>query len=125
MLLVNVRIPERMKAFGFRPGEVTIPVDSIIEIAPPDEVDRENVVFNLRVGSRVTISPESRYQKLAGSTATVVSLRQDYPRGCDNIGLSIDGYHDGHGLDGACANLGYPRDSGWWVRLHDIGQIIA
>lgn len=125
VLLVNIRIPERMEALGLRPGEVTIPVDSIVEIAPPDEVDRENKVFNLHVGSRVIISRDSYYQELGGLSATVVSLRQGYQNGYESIGLSIYGYHDGHSLDGACANLGYPTDSGWWVRLHDIGQVIA
>lgn len=125
VLLVNIRIPEHMQGLGLRPGEVTIPVDSIIEIAPPDEADRENKVFNLHVGSRVIISQDSYYPELGGLSATVVSLRQDYPNRDENIGLSVDGYHDGHSLDGACANLGYPTNSGWWVRPHDIGQVIA
>ena len=125
VLLVNIRIPERMKRLGLRPGEATIPVDSIIEIATPAEVDHENKVFNLHVGSRVIISRDSYYQELGGLSATVASLRQDYQNGYESIGLSIDGYHDGHSLDGACANLGYPTDSGWWVRVHDIGQVIA
>ena len=123
--LVNIRIPESMKALGPGSGEVTIPVNSIIEIAPPDEVARENEVFNLHVGSRVTISPDSFYRELGGSSATVVALRDEYIRGYEYIGLSIDGYHDGHSLDGACATLGYPIDSGWWVRPNDIGQVIA
>ena len=123
--LVNIRIPESMKALGFRPGEVTIPVNSIIEIALPDEVARESEVFNLHVGSRVTISRDSYYRELTGLSATVIALRDEYQRGYESIGLSIDGYHDGHSLDGACENLGYPIDSGWWVRLHDIGQVIA